>query len=390
MTFQLLGSHDNIKFDPVFSEDLYDYDRGYGEGGRIFHFIFDTARGRANGQRCGSCSTGPAFTCSLDAYDGTCDSRYCGQDGLCASEPQCPAGEYMHHGFNGYARPAFYCKQCAAGRYGATPGLRSAACSGLCAEGHFCPAGSTSATQFPCRGAGHYCPEGSPRPIPAAAGRFTVSRALDGNGTATTEQGDRSVRVAEELCPRGSYCRGGVVVPCPAGRYGNTTGLQTADCSAACGDGTYCPPGSVLPLDCPLGHYCPTGVAPVICPAGTFGAQSGNVDRVGITVKGVHQPNSVTFCNSGLRGAQCSGYCAEGHYCPAGSVSPTSVKCPAGTYGGVAGLRDAQCSGLCAAGYYCPKGSASARQVPCGGSAVYCPIGSALPVSVTKGTLAAL
>ena len=93
MSFALLGSHDNLKFDRLFSEDLFDYDRDYRQGGKMFYFLFETVRGRINGQRCGSCSSGPSFTCSLDAYDGTCDSRYCGQSGLCSPEPVCPPGE---------------------------------------------------------------------------------------------------------------------------------------------------------------------------------------------------------------------------------------------------------------------------------------------------------
>lgn len=187
----------------------------------------------------------------------------------------------MHYGFRGYLRPAFLCKQCAAGRYGATSGLRSSACSGLCAEGHYCPAGSTVATAFPCGGLDYYCPEGSPRPIPAAAGRYTVSRSdIARNRTAFEQLTEGSVsqaaRVAELLCSPGHYCRGGVSIPCPRGRYGNSTGLQTAACTAMCPDGSHCPAGSVLPSICPLGYYCPDGETPVICPAGTFGMAQGN------------------------------------------------------------------------------------------------------------------
>jgi hypothetical protein len=187
----------------------------------------------------------------------------------------------MHYGFQGYARPAFFCKQCAAGRFGSAPGLKSPACSGLCREGHFCPAGSTSDTQFPCGGTHLYCPEGSPRPISAAAGRYTISRAdITANTTAayevSTAVGDVSQRIAQLLCPRGSYCKGGVAELCPIGRYGNITGLQTADCNAPCGDGTYCPAGSVLPTPCPQGFYCPDGKKPSICPAGTYGSEEGS------------------------------------------------------------------------------------------------------------------
>lgn len=184
----------------------------------------------------------------------------------------------MHYGFEGYAKPAFYCKQCAAGRYGATAGLTSPACSGLCLAGYYCPAGSTSEREFACGHVGVYCPEGSPRPIPAAAGRFTLSSVNISNITTTTatfSTDEQALSIALELCPRGSYCRAGVIIPCPLGRYGNTTGLQTAECSGECGDGTFCPEGSVLPMDCPVGYFCPTGKEVVICPAGTFGAQTG-------------------------------------------------------------------------------------------------------------------
>ena len=45
--------------------------------------------------------------------------------------------------------------------------------------------------------------------------------------------------------------------PLPAGRYSASEGLATADQA----------------LECPLGHYCPEGVAqPYACPAGRFGA----------------------------------------------------------------------------------------------------------------------
>lgn len=46
----------------------------------------------------------------------------------------------------------------------------------------------------------------------------------------------------------------------------------------------------------------------------------------------------------GLSTEDCSGQCAMGHYCPAGSVSAYQYACPAGRFGGARGLTD----GLCA------------------------------------------
>jgi len=444
MTFQLLGSADNVKFDLLYQDDLYDYvtssntasslstssQTPYGEEGKMFYFAFDTVRGRILGQRCGSCTSGPAFTCNLDAYDATCNSRYCGSNGLCQKEPLCPAGEYMKYGFKGFNQPAFQCEQCGAGRYGAVAGLRSSACSGGCARGYYCPPGSTSPTQFACgavvaddglgsataasapfagqpagpafdagassgmlgaavldlsrrwRGASAYCPEGSSRPITAAAGRRTINAAEEDalharnvslTAEAAAEEVDvealvddsplgRFTRTAQVVCARGHYCRDGVQTPCPAGSFGNTTGLATAACTAECEDGDYCPAGSVVPTSCPPGYYCPDGkAAPVICPAGTYGA------------------------TTGLTESLCSGLCAAGYYCPAGSTSPMQVACPAGRYGDVAGLTDAACSGLCREGYFCPAASTQDTQQVCGGAHVYCPVGSALPVPVSRG-----
>jgi hypothetical protein len=190
----------------------------------------------------------------------------------------------MYYGFKGYARPSFECKPCAAGRYGAQAGLTSSACSGLCAEGYYCPMGSASSTAFPCGGAHVYCPLGSPRPIPAAAGRFTINSNGNDNSSYSNSSASASalgsvaseeVRSAETLCAPGHYCALGVSRPCPLGRYGNSSGLRTPSCTAQCVSGQYCPAGSVQPAPCPLGHYCPDGAVPVICPAGTYGGAHG-------------------------------------------------------------------------------------------------------------------
>lgn len=93
-TFTLSGSHDNTKFDVLYKQDLFDYNNEYGPHGLMFYFVYDTVKGRPVGQRCGSCGTGPGFTCAVDAYDGTCDSRYCGQNALCSEEPACPEGTF--------------------------------------------------------------------------------------------------------------------------------------------------------------------------------------------------------------------------------------------------------------------------------------------------------
>ena len=88
----------------------------------------------------------------------------------------------------------------------------------------------------------------------------------------------------------------------------------------------------------------------------------------------------------GLKDILCSGLCSLGHYCPAGSISPISKKCPIGRFGEINGLTNSSCSGICSAGYYCPLASISSKERPCGGSSVYCPEGSFLPTIVTPGS----
>ena len=252
MTFSLLGSNDNQKFDLIYKEDLFDNQNDYDSGSKMFYFIFETAKGRVNGQQCGSCTSGPAFTCSLAAYDGTCDSRYCGATGLCDAVPPCAPGEYTRYGFTGYSTPAFQCKKCAAGRFGSQPNGKkfvSAACDGLCDPGYYCPEGSTSSMQLSCGAAKYFCPPGSPNPILAGAGRKTI---IDYHYTGSIADSP-FYRSAEILCDLGHYCVNGEQYPCPMGRYGDVLGLQTDLCSDDCEAGTYCPEGTVSPIRCPLG-----------------------------------------------------------------------------------------------------------------------------------------
>lgn len=186
---------------------------------------------------------------------------------------------------------------------------------------------------------------------------------------------------------------------CPAGKYGNISGLMSQYCAGECDAGCYCnsgstqscqykcgapsyfcPKGSSQPLlagagmktvdafgnnednslemrvsvlPCSLGHYCQGGVERK-CPAGTFGS------------------------DTMLSSPACSGDCQPGYYCPAGTVNPikcplghycadgiAKVPCPAGSYGSIEGLRDRECSGKCQPGFYCLSGSKSPQERQC-------------------------
>jgi hypothetical protein len=118
------------------------------------------------------------------------------------------------------------------------------------------------------------------------------------------------------------------------------------------------------------GYYCRNGLR-ILCPEGTYGA------------------------TPGLSSPLCSGLCAPGHYCPAGSINATYHRCPAGRYGATPGLANSACSGACSPGYFCPEASTSPTQWQCGmgdghadGSeqnAFFCPQESPEPLRVLVG-----
>lgn len=78
--------------------------------------------------------------------------------------------------------------------------------------------------------------------------------------------------------------------------------------------------------------------------------------------------------------------CQEGYYC----LNGVRVLCPAGRFGCSGQESNPLCSGGCDPGYYCTEGSKSPKQFECGmnqtaPASVYCPYGSAAPVSVGVG-----
>ncbi|GLD94486.1 hypothetical protein PINS_up003097 [Pythium insidiosum] len=64
--------------------------------------------------------------------------------------------------------------------------------------------------------------------------------------------------------------------------------------------------------------------------------------------------------------------CLQGSYQSRGQC----LLCPAGTFGDRPGLLSPACSGPCAPGFFCPAGSTSATSRACGSARFYCPQGS--------------
>jgi hypothetical protein len=184
--------------------------------------------------------------------------KYCGPGSNQQSGILCPAGQYSNTGSTLACDPcppgkwclegvavvqncstgryslgnASQCTSCPAGTFGNTSSLATAACSGLCT---------------------------------AVAGRICNAGATTSNGSA---------------CPVGRYSDGTLLQCnlCPAGRYGNATQLPSSDCTAPCVfvAGRYCGEGATSPsgMNCSLGQYGTNGLC-LPCPAGRYGKTTG-------------------------------------------------------------------------------------------------------------------
>lgn len=269
---------------------------------------------------------------------------------------------------------------------------------------------------------GVYCPQGSSQPTLVGTGYYSLSfipsdkldmngnnggsyitpySLLDGVGSMDLKYG--RIRSAQALCDRGYYCMNGIRYPCPAGVYGETTGLATAACSGACPMGYYCPEstinkyefrcpagryGSITGLTdsscsgmCSPGYYCPeqsTNPTQVRCGYKYLRLVPNitNTDTVVMTSE-VNKPNGV-FCYIGTSMPQPvhSGYYSIGGDkttrtdetpCPMGSYCQDGViyDCPAGRYGRAQRLSNPECTGACQKGFYCPVASTTMNEIPC-------------------------
>ena len=164
-----------------------------------------------------------------------------------------------------------------------------------------------------CGSVAYFCPTGSFKPSLVGVGHYSIG------GTATT-------RTSESICKPGNYCINGVMLNCPAGRYGTNFGEVDSLCEGECLEGFYCPLGSISPKQIPSGD------------PGKFtrlGASTPEVVREGYYSTG---GTSVTRTNEVIA---MPGYFAKG-----GILFP----CPASRYGKTEGLSDEFCSGDCEEG----------------------------------------
>lgn len=184
--------------------------------------------------------------------------------------------------------------------------------------------------------------QGTLTPLPVPAGFYS-----------TPLSSSQLNRYSYVSCPPGYYCLNGNATACPAGTFGNTSGLSTPACSGPCSpvcvcvgsfvfklcvhscispslfsQGYYCPPNSTSSTQVECGSvsvYCPAGSpSPIIVPDGLFSS-------------GGQGPSTQTSAVP----------CPSGAYCLGG----VQVPCPAGRYGCSVQISDPLCNGTTAFGH---------------------------------------
>lgn len=228
----------------------------------------------------GSCTTCPErYYCMKNDSDATeilseptiCPAgKYCAS-GTATTGVDCPAGTYSAQ--QGLATST-ECESCPGGYYCTGGG---SAPDDICADGYYCLGGASTATPTDtvtgdiCP-TGHYCPAGSYKPTKCP------------KGTVNDDTGDAAVADCEACaagfycpylgattttidyssntfkCDEGYICLGGSIKP-----YGDDGTI-----AMACSTGKYCPKGSTVEIDCPLGTYNPSiaGGSCTACPKG--------------------------------------------------------------------------------------------------------------------------
>ena len=325
---------------------------------------------------CQLCDAGQfCSVAGLPLPEGPCDAGFYCVQGVQSSRPSTGVEDVPPHGDVGgdICPPGTWCPAgsisptgCAAGRYSAQPGTTTP-CT-VCPEGFFCTGNSTAFTGTAESGvcpAGHFCPAGSTSGTgsPCPAGTYR-------NATGGIALDDCSP------CPAGSFCAGiGNVVPtgaCSAGFYcnGSSTVADASDGTGGpCVPGEYCPEGSVSPVPCTAGAFCPgaqrTSSSPDGPCAGGYYCQSGSWTA---TPAGEEQRFGVGVIGD---------VCPAGHFCPSGSTRPQV--CPNGTYNNATAQDSVDDCEACPAGMYCPRTGTVLATLSCP-EGFYCPLGTTSPL----------
>ena len=211
-------------------------------------------------------------------------------------------------------------------------------------------AGAKSSTTSPCP-AGYYCPQrtGVYTNFPCPEGTYSATTGLYTSGQCLN-------------CTLGNYCplASTAVTACAVGKYQQYTAATASSACQSCEPGWACPTTGMWTMTtrCDTGHYCPHGTSypsQYPCPLGSY------TDQINLTVASECNACPPRFACSQADGT-ISGtieLCAQGHYCPQSTPSPTSFDCPPGTYSNRTDLEDPSECTDCPPGFYCAGGSAT-------------------------------
>ncbi len=202
---------------------------------------------------------------SSPSCTGACSAGYaCGPGSTNDKVAACTPGRYSTAG-------AASCTECAPGLFGGASALATASCSGNCTAGYACGPGSTNATALMC-GPGSYSYSGAGVCTPCPVGRFGGSMGLtNGSCSGPCSAGyacpSGSTNSTPVQCAPGTFSELGVGIcsPCPAGRYGSTSGLPTPGCSGPCDAGEAGVPTAHAAVLCCAVLCCGCVVAVLCC-----------------------------------------------------------------------------------------------------------------------------
>ena len=232
----------------------------------------------------------------------------------------CPLGSYCMNGHK---------EVCPAGVYGNTEGLSTASCTSPCPMGYYCPA--NTAFPIPCNynNPNEYCPLSTSQPFLVKLGYYSNNNQIL---SATTSSS--SLITDRILLINGGYSNDG------GGGILTTSTLNNVIISSS---------------------------------------NSNNNTSI------MQAPDNI-IPSSNIFTYQLGGFASQ-EICPPGSYCVDGIRylCPAGRYGMKSGETNSSCTGPCAVGYYCPAGSISKIQIPCGSHHNYCPFESKTPLVVSKG-----
>ena len=183
------------------------------------------------------------------------------------------------------------------------------------------------------------------------------------------------------LCPAGYYClqsESPVQIKCPLGTYRDRTKAKGTDECLPCKDGNYCDrPGlDTKPTDeCAEGFYCPEGSL------NKFGGTA--YITTGWTEDDWNPCEPGNYCEIGS-GADSMSSCDKGFYTASKYLNTTCAPCLPGKYCPDKGMSSIPIANNCKAGYYCEAGSYKETDSSCD-RYYHCPEGSAEQLNCNPG-----